>query len=82
MLEAKTLSIQYSDDGCGIEPEHLKKIFAPFFATARSNGGRGLGLHIVYNLLTKTLKGTFECERKVGSGTKFIMYFPVQIFEE
>ena len=82
ILKGQTLSIQYSDDGCGIEPENLKKIFDPFFTTARSKGGSGLGLHIVYNLVTQTLKGTIKCESKVGGGTKFIMDFPVAIYEE
>ena len=79
MLQGETLSITYSDDGCGIEPENLKKIFDPFFTTARSKGGSGLGLHIVYNLVTQTLKGTIKCESTAAVGTKFIMDFPVEI---
>ncbi|MDM8532848.1 ATP-binding protein [Anaerolineales bacterium HSG25] len=73
------LRIEYSDDGCGISPEHLKKIFEPFFTTARSRGGTGLGMHIVYNLVTQKLKGTIRCESDVGVGTKFILDLPIQV---
>ncbi|EDZ92821.1 MAG: HAMP domain-containing sensor histidine kinase [Limnospira sp. PMC 1291.21] len=68
--------IEYSDDGCGIPPETLEHIFDPFFTTTRNQGGNGLGLHIVYNLVTKTLKGTIDCESQVGVGSKFIINCP------
>lgn len=68
--------IEYSDDGCGIPPENLTQIFEPFFTTARSQGGTGLGLHIVYNLVTQKLKGSIHCESQVGAGTKFILNLP------
>ncbi len=76
------LIIEYSDDGCGIPPENLSKIFEPFFTTARSRGGSGLGMHIVYNLVTQKLKGTIRCESEVGIGTKFIINLPIQVNEE
>ncbi|WP_445247626.1 trifunctional serine/threonine-protein kinase/ATP-binding protein/sensor histidine kinase [Microcoleus sp. OTE_8_concoct_300] len=73
------LSFEYSDDGKGIPPENLSKIFEPFFTTKRGQGGSGLGLHIVYNLVTQKLLGEVECKSKVGVGTKFIIKLPVQI---
>jgi predicted ATPase/signal transduction histidine kinase/tRNA A-37 threonylcarbamoyl transferase component Bud32 len=69
--------IEYTDDGCGIPPQNLDKIFEPFFTTARSRGGSGLGLHIVYNVVTQKLKGTIHCESESGSGTKFILTVPL-----
>ncbi|MGA9381103.1 MAG: GAF domain-containing sensor histidine kinase, partial [Phormidium sp.] len=69
--------IQYSDDGCGIPPENLDKIFNPFFTTARNQGGSGLGLHIVHNLVTQKLQGTIDVRSDVGLGTLFIMKFPL-----
>jgi len=71
------LILQYSDDGCGIPSENLDKIFEPFFTTARDRGGSGLGLHIVYNLVTQTLKGKITCESKMGEGTKFVLDLPL-----
>jgi len=75
----KRLVLTYADDGAGIPPEHLKRIFEPFFTTARAKGGTGLGLHIVYNLITQKLKGTIRCESAVGQGTKFIIELPLQV---
>ncbi len=69
--------IIYSDDGKGIPSESLAKIFEPFFTTARDRGGSGLGLHIIYNLVTQNLKGTIVCESEVGIGTKFIITLPL-----
>ncbi|MEG4496460.1 ATP-binding sensor histidine kinase [Microcoleus sp. F10-C6] len=73
------LRFEYSDDGQGIPPENLSKIFEPFFTTKRGQGGSGLGLHIVYNLVTQKLLGEIECKSEVGAGTKFIIKLPVQI---
>lgn len=69
----------YSDDGNGILPEHLKQIFDPFFTTKRNQGGNGLGLHIVYNLVTQKLLGTIECDSKLDLGTKFTIKMPIQL---
>jgi signal transduction histidine kinase len=77
--EGERLSFEYSDDGKGIPPENLSKIFEPFFTTKRGQGGSGLGLHIVYNLVTQKLLGEVECKSKVGVGTNFIIKLPLQI---
>ncbi|MEG4233653.1 ATP-binding sensor histidine kinase [Microcoleus sp. Pol11C3] len=77
--DEEQLCFEYSDDGKGIPPENLTKIFEPFFTTTRGQGGSGLGLHIVYNLVTQKLLGEVECKSEVGVGTKFIIKLPVQI---
>ncbi len=64
---------EYADDGSGIASENLSKIFEPFFTTKRGQGGSGLGLHIVYNLVTQKLGGTIQCESQPGKGTKFVI---------
>lgn len=69
--------MRYADNGCGISPEHLQKIFTPFFTTKKSMGGSGLGLNIVYNLVTKKLNGTISVESKLGQGTTFVIKIPV-----
>lgn len=71
------LNIQYSDDGKGMPPEVVEQIFNPFFTTNRSGGGTGLGMHIVYNLVTQSLGGTIRCVSKVGTGTTFIIQIPI-----
>lgn len=67
---------KYSDDGKGIPQAVQAKIFDPFFTTKRGQGGTGLGLHIIYNLVTQKLKGTIRCESQVGVGTTFIITLP------
>ncbi len=76
--EGAWVIFQYADDGKGIAPENLSKIFEPFFTTNRSQGGTGLGLHIVYNLVSKQLKGTIQCESQLGVGTQFIIKLPTE----
>lgn len=73
------LIITYTDDGCGIPEENLSKIFEPFFTTARNRGGTGLGLHIIYNLVTQKLQGNIYCESQVDAGSKFILDLPLTI---
>lgn len=79
--EGEQIILEYKDDGCGIPPEHLGKIFEPFFTTRRNQGGTGLGLHIVYNLVTQKLKGTIRCESEFKVGTTFILKLPIQLPE-
>ncbi len=76
-LEIDCVIMTYYDDGCGIPHQHLKKIFEPFFTTARAQGGTGLGLHIVYNLVTQKLSGTICVQSEVGNGTHFIIKVPI-----
>ncbi len=75
--EKAGLIIDYCDDGKGIDAEHLPHIFEPFFTTARGQGGTGLGLHIVYNLVTQTLGGQLECQSQPGHGVQFRMNLPL-----
>lgn len=71
-----TVHLYFSDDGRGIPPENLGRIFDPFFTTRRGSGGSGLGLHVVYNLVTRTLGGTVSCSSEPARGTKFEIVFP------
>jgi predicted ATPase/signal transduction histidine kinase len=76
--QANRAIVQYRDDGCGVPKEHLCRIFEPFFTTARHRGGTGLGLHIVYNLVTQKLRGTISVQSQVGMGTLFIVTLPLE----
>jgi len=76
-LDSGRLMVEYSDDGCGISPENMEKIFEPFFTTARAQGGTGLGLHIVFNLVTQKLQGTIDVQSEVGVGITFILNLPL-----
>jgi len=72
-----TLDIRYLDNGKGMPAEIRDRIFEPFFTTARSQGSTGLGLHIVFNIVTRTLGGTIVCESAPGQGTSFHVTMPV-----
>jgi len=71
-----SVEILFSDNGCGILPEHIGHVFDPFFTTKRGAGGSGLGLNIVYNLVTQTLGGTIELDSSPGKGTTFTISLP------
>lgn len=71
------LTFQYSDDGRGIPQENLAHIFEPFYTSNREKGGSGLGLHIVYNIVTQKLGGTIACTSVPGKGTAFVLEMPI-----
>ena len=68
--------IDYRDDGHGMRADVRDRIFEPFFTTKRGQGGSGLGLHIVFNLVTQLLRGTITCESEPEQGTRFVIRFP------
>ncbi|MBF0163668.1 MAG: GAF domain-containing protein [Magnetococcales bacterium] len=67
----------YRDDGKGIDANNEERIFEPFFTTRQGEGGSGLGMHIVYNLVTQTLKGSIVCHGHPGQGAEFVIRFPM-----
>lgn len=75
--DQQSVSIRLQDDGVGIPAKHLKKIFDPFFTTKLGQGGSGLGLHIIYTLVTGLLGGTIEVQSQENTGTTFTMHLPV-----
>ncbi|MBF0422191.1 MAG: CHASE domain-containing protein [Magnetococcales bacterium] len=69
-------TLVYNDDGMGMSEEVRRRIFEPFFTTRRHAGGTGLGMHIVYNLVTKTLGGSITCHSSLGEGAQFVIVIP------
>ena len=70
------VTIRFADDGVGIPAENLPKVFEPFFTTRRGSGGSGLGLHIVFNLVTQSLGGRISVDSVPGDGTTFTLRIP------
>ncbi|MGA7298140.1 MAG: two-component regulator propeller domain-containing protein [Rhodanobacteraceae bacterium] len=73
--EDEKVLLVFSDDGRGMSDDILARVYEPFFTTRRGQGGSGLGLPIVYNLVTQVLKGTIELQSQPGQGTRFLIRF-------
>ncbi len=71
------LRLYYKDDGKGMDDDVLKKIFDPFFTTSRGQGGTGLGLNVVHNLVTQLLNGKIVCNSVLGEGAEFVITIPL-----
>ena len=71
------LLISYRDNGKGMDEEQCARIFDAFFTTKRQQGGSGLGMNVVYNLVTRKLQGQIECESVLGVLTEFRMHLPL-----
>jgi PAS domain S-box-containing protein len=72
-----SVEVKVSDNGMGISPKYLNQIFDPFFTTKNPGEGTGLGLNIVYRIVTK-YEGTIDVESKVNVGTTFTVKFPIR----
>ncbi len=70
------VEVTYSDNGCGMTPDIRRRAFDPFFTTRREEGGTGLGLHIVYSIVTSRLGGQIALESEPGKGTRVQMILP------
>ena len=71
----KTISLQIADEGPGISPENLEKIFQPFFTTKSVGDGSGLGLSVVHGII-KSHRGTIEYQNNKPTGAIFNINFP------
>jgi signal transduction histidine kinase len=71
------VQIKFQDDGAGILEQNLKQIFEPFFTTKRGEGGSGLGLSIIYNIVTSLMHGQISVESAAGKGTTFTLDLPL-----
>lgn len=71
-----SIILTVSDDGIGIKHDEQSRIFEPFYTTKRNKGGLGLGLNIVYNLVTQALSGSIRCIDSKYGGTCFEVTLP------
>lgn len=70
------IGLLYVDDGIGMNEETVRRIFEPFYTTKRGRGGSGLGMHIVYNLVTRLLGGNIKVRSSPGQGMAVEIRFP------
>lgn len=71
-----TVCLEVADNGCGIAPENLRRVFDPFFTTRLGQGGSGLGLSIVRSIVTGRLGGRIGVRSQPGQGTRFQLELP------
>jgi PAS domain S-box-containing protein len=70
------VEILFSDNGCGMSLDVRRRAFDPFFTTRRDQGGTGLGLHIVYSIVTNRLGGRLDLDSEPGGGTRIQILLP------
>jgi len=75
-LPPSHIEIVFADDGKGMTEDIQRRAFDPFFTTRRGKGGAGLGLHIVYTLVTRQLGGEIDLSSEPGKGSTFRIKLP------
>jgi PAS domain S-box-containing protein len=76
-LAPDAVEVTVRDNGAGIAPEHMGRIYDPFFTTKLGKGGSGLGLNIVYNIVYGLLRGRIDVDSTLGQGTRFVLTLPL-----
>jgi signal transduction histidine kinase len=69
--------VKVSDNGTGMSPDVLDRMYNPFFTTKAVGKGTGQGLAIVRSVIMDTQNGTLDCESEVGKGTTFTVRIPL-----
>jgi len=76
LKDGKYLELRVGDNGSGIQLKDLRHVFEPFFSTRLGQGGTGVGLHIVHNIVTSLFGGSIDVLSEVGMGAIFILKMP------
>ncbi|OYU42610.1 MAG: hypothetical protein CFE44_23030, partial [Burkholderiales bacterium PBB4] len=71
------VELHFSDDGLGMAPDTLKRVYDPFFTTKLGHGGSGLGMNIVYNIVREVLGGSIQVQSAPGAGTQIFVELPL-----
>jgi PAS domain S-box-containing protein len=77
MLSPGWVRLEVEDNGVGIAPENIQRVFDPFFSTRFGRGGSGLGLSITHRLIEHTLGGRIDIRSELGQGTHFDISLPL-----
>ncbi len=74
------IRIDYQDNGLGMSEQVKQQAFEPFFTTQRAQGGSGLGLYVLYNIVTQQLLGKIHLTTSPGNGSRFCIDYPAETF--
>jgi len=80
--EGRNVTLVYEDNGQGMDEEKVQRVFEPFYTSKLGKGTSGLGLNIVYNLVTGVLKGRVTAIGRAGEGMRFTLVFPAIVKDE
>lgn len=80
--EQDMLRLEYRDSGRGLSEEERKKLFEPFFTTKRGKGGSGLGMSIVFNIVSRQLKGQLQLPEDQSAGFHLTLCLPLTLSHE
>lgn len=80
--DGSNVHLNCSDDGKGMSPESLKKVFEAYYTTREGQGGSGLGTSIINQLVTERLQGQVSCSSELGTGTMFTITLPITLSTE
>ena len=75
-VRESTMWIHVTDNGRGMADDELKQVFEPFFTTKRGEGGSGLGMHIVHEIVKERFKGSISAQSSPGEGTTWVIQMP------
>ncbi|HTH14794.1 MAG TPA: ATP-binding protein, partial [Spirochaetia bacterium] len=75
----RTLRLAVTDNGRGLESEERRHIFDPLYTTRRPEGHAGLGLHLAFQLVTRTLEGRMTVASEPGAGSCFLCSIPLKL---
>lgn len=77
LLESDRAQIRIADNGIGMKPETISKIYDPFYTTKNVGAGMGLGLAVSYQIIEQH-QGSLDCVSELGKGTEFIIEIPLK----
>ena len=77
-VDGKQVSIEIHDDGLGIEPDQMDKVFNMYYRASHYSKGSGLGLYIAKASL-KTMGGKIDLQSNIGEGTKVFIVLPLEV---
>ncbi|WP_167354828.1 ATP-binding protein [Pseudoalteromonas luteoviolacea] len=77
--DGQDLVVLFSDDGKGMTETAKKKVFDPFYTTNRGNGGSGLGMNIIFNIVTQKMQGAISVDSTLNCGTTFTIKVPINV---
>lgn len=73
---AEYVLFEFSDSGCGIDKDKIRRVFEPFFSTKPTGEGTGLGLSVSYGII-QSHDGVIDVSSKPGAGSTFYVYLPI-----